>query len=66
VFYEQIRKARVDRPYLIPVRLGVALTMVSDRLRRAADAWLGGESPEVRADFEREREMLERGGNWTR
>ena len=64
MLHEQIRKAPVDRPYLIPFRLAVALTLVSDRLKRAADAQLARESPEARAEFALERAMLERGGIW--
>ena len=47
-------------PRLLPYRLGVALTLVSDRLRRAADVWLAGETLEARAEFEAERALLER------
>lgn len=52
--------ASASTPHLLPYRLGVALTLVSDRLRRAADAWLAEESPEVRAEFEAERALLQR------
>jgi hypothetical protein len=49
-----------EAPWLLPYRLGVALTLVSERLRRVADAWLERETPEVRAQFEAERMLLER------
>jgi hypothetical protein len=49
---------------LQPVReLLVALTLVSDRLRRTADERLERESPDDRAEVALERAMIERGGN---
>lgn len=59
-FYEQAVSAPPERPWLLPFRVGVALTVVSERVGRAADAWVASQPPEVRAQFEREREELRR------
>jgi hypothetical protein len=58
--YEQAASAGPERPWLLPFRVGVALTVVSERLGRATDAWLATQPPAVRADFERERDQLRR------
>jgi hypothetical protein len=56
--YEQAAAAAPDRPWLLPFRVAVALTIVSARIGRAADAWVVSQPPDVRAQFEREREEL--------
>lgn len=58
--YAQILAAPADSPYLLPFQLAVALSVVSQRFRRAADALLAEEPPAVRAQFEQERKQLER------
>jgi hypothetical protein len=56
-WYEQVASAPPESPYLLPVRLGVALTVVSERLRRIADEeWT---DPELRARYVTERTLLE-------
>jgi hypothetical protein len=59
-FYERAASAPPERPWLLPLRVGVALTVVSERLDRGTDEWLATQPPAVRADFERERELLRR------
>jgi hypothetical protein len=59
-FYQRAASAPPESPWLLPFRVGVALTVVSERLGRAADAWLASQPPAVREEFEREREGLGR------
>lgn len=59
-FYAGAAAAPPDSPWLLPPRVLVALTVVSERFGRAADAWLAAEPPDARAEFERERELLPR------
>jgi hypothetical protein len=57
-WYDEVAAARSDRPMLLPPRVGVALTVVSERLRRIADAtWT---EPEMRDAYLRDRPILER------
>ena len=58
--YEQIASAPDDSPWLLPYSVGVALTVVSDRLRRSSDEWLAKQPAAVRAAFSHDRETLMR------
>ena len=57
-FYERAVAASSDDPHLMPSRVIVALTVVSEKFRRATDSWLAGVPPRSRARFERERDLL--------
>jgi hypothetical protein len=59
-FYEQAASAPPESPWLLPFVVVVALAVVRERHGRAADPWLPTETPERRAEFEREREHLRR------
>ena len=63
-FYSRAASAPPDSPQLLPPRVLVALTVVSERIGRAADAWLAARADEEavreRSAFERERELLQR------
>jgi hypothetical protein len=57
-WYEDVASAPAESPYLLPVRVGVALTVVSERLRRIADAtW---NDAEFRAQYLADQALLER------
>lgn len=58
--YEQIAAAPAESPWLLPYEVGIALTIVSDRQRRATDEWLATQPQAVRARFERDRDELMR------
>lgn len=49
-----------DEPFLLPVQVLMALTVVSSRIRTATDQWLADATPEERAQFERERAEWQR------
>jgi hypothetical protein len=57
-WYETVANAPPETPWLLPIRVGVALTVVSERLRRIADAeWTTAETRRV---YLAERALLER------
>jgi hypothetical protein len=57
-WYDQVANAPPESPWLLPIRVGVALTVVSERLRRIADAeWTAAETRRV---YLAERALLER------
>lgn len=57
-WYNQAANAPSDVPWLLPPRVGIALTVVSPRLRRVADAaWT---EKETRRRYLEERALLER------
>ena len=57
-WYADVASAPVDMPYLLPIRVGVALTVVSERLHAMVD--LAGMDLDTSRIYLRERELLER------